>query len=172
MDSCNNKRCQHQEVCDNQLHPSPFRIKKPKSNLGKMVPWDTGSLSSWFAGFPNKVTILCLNNLSLHLLAHHAAGSKRLNSVSLDFWEDSSRGIRFILCKFSQENRWIKQKCQNNTYSKVTMKTSSWAPKLPAGVDELSQAIRHTVCYYLTGGSREKQSGFVKCDKTSHISTK
>ena len=28
MDSCNNKRFQHQEVCGNQLHPFPFRIKE------------------------------------------------------------------------------------------------------------------------------------------------
>ena len=51
------------------------------SNSGKLVLWDTSPPSSWSAGFPNKVTILCPNSSSLDLLACHVASSMSLDSV-------------------------------------------------------------------------------------------
>ena len=48
-----------------------------------MVLWDTSPPSSRSAGFPSKVTIPCPNNLSLELLACHAAGSTSLDAVTI-----------------------------------------------------------------------------------------
>ena len=47
-----------------------------------MVLWDTSPPLSLSAGFPNKVTIPCPNNLSLDLLACRAVGSMSLDSVT------------------------------------------------------------------------------------------
>ena len=44
-------------------------LKHP--NPGKMFLWNTSPLSSWSAGLPNKVAILCSNNSFLNLLASH-----------------------------------------------------------------------------------------------------
>ena len=48
-----------------------------------MVLWDSSPPSSQSAGFPNKVTIPCPNNLSLDLLTCRAASSTSLESVTL-----------------------------------------------------------------------------------------
>ena len=48
---------------------SPFSKRSLNSNSHKMILWGMSSLYCQFAGFPNKVTILCPNSLSLDLLA-------------------------------------------------------------------------------------------------------
>ena len=48
--------------------PSLCSIRGLNTNSGKMVLWDKSPPSSWFAGFPNKVTALFPNNFSLGLL--------------------------------------------------------------------------------------------------------
>ena len=48
-----------------------------------MVIWDTRPPSSWFAGYPNKATILCSSTSSLSLFACHAVSSKDFNSVTV-----------------------------------------------------------------------------------------
>ena len=70
--------------------PLPFQHKRSlNSNSGKVVLWDTSPSSSQSAGFPNKVTIPCLNNSSLDLLVFCVASSPSLDSVTkLSFWEE------------------------------------------------------------------------------------
>ena len=56
--------------------------------MGKMVLWDTSLPFSQSTGFPNKVAIPCPKNLSLDLLACHAASSMNLDLVTEQNWSD------------------------------------------------------------------------------------
>ena len=56
-----------------------------------MVLCDASALSSWSDSFLNKVTILCPNNSSLHLLVCRVASSMNLDSVITSF------GILFFM---------------------------------------------------------------------------
>ena len=68
MGSCKNKGFYHKRSLN--------------SNLGKMALWDTNPPSSQSAGFLNKGSISCPNNLSLDLLACHVTSSGSLDSVT------------------------------------------------------------------------------------------
>lgn len=68
------------------ISPSVFHKRNYHPNRGKMVLWDTGPPSSCPAGFPNKVMILCPNNLSVDWLAHHAVSRTSLDLETLLFY--------------------------------------------------------------------------------------
>ena len=79
--------------------PSSQYKRKLNSDLGKLVLWDTSSLSSLSAGFPNKVTIPCPNNLSLGLLACNVASRISLDSVTICKVASSSSVLLFFFFK-------------------------------------------------------------------------
>ena len=66
VNSFKSKGFWHQEAGISQPHRLPFKCKRSlNSNSGRMILQDTGSASSWSAGFLNKVTIPCPNSLFL-----------------------------------------------------------------------------------------------------------
>ena len=67
--------------------------------MGKMVLWDAGSPTSWFASFLNKVAIPYLNTSGLYLLAHWAA-----NSMSLDLVTISVLLFSLMLSAYAEQN--------------------------------------------------------------------
>ena len=80
-----------QEIVD--FPPSPFSINKAWIlTQARWFPGDTSLSSSWFAGFSNKVSILCPSNLSFPLMACHAGKqckiglSNKNNEVGQAFW--------------------------------------------------------------------------------------
>lgn len=62
--------------------PSSFSIKPARILTWGRCLKDTSPPSSGSAGFANKVTIPCSNNSPLNLLAHCAASSRNLDSVT------------------------------------------------------------------------------------------
>ena len=82
MNSCKNKGFRHQEVCDNQPHPSSFNIKA--AWILTPLRWFFGTLVhclSWSASFVNAVLNPCPNNSSLNLLACCWVSGMNLDSV-------------------------------------------------------------------------------------------
>lgn len=70
-----------------------------------MVLWDTGPPSSGSAGFLNRVTIPCPNNLSLSLLACHVVSTMNLVLVTFYLWLSGFKSVLYM------PDLTISQKC-------------------------------------------------------------
>ena len=69
-------------------------------SFSHMDLWDISPSSSWFAGFPSKVTIPCSNISSLNLLSCHAARSSSSDSVTHPSTQESRTDLIWKLsCK-------------------------------------------------------------------------
>ena len=73
-----------------------FHKRNEHSNSGQVVLWDSSPSSFLSFVFPNKVTILCLNNSSLNLLVCHMASSMNLDTATCRGREGSGGSWVFL----------------------------------------------------------------------------